>query len=192
MKLIQLRLKNFRCYQEETTIAFDDFTAIIGVNDVGKSAILDALDIFFENIKLDKDDASLNGNRSEVIIACTFSNIPELAVIDELHPTSFLDEHLLNDQGHLEIVKSYNGAIGTPSLRETSARAYHPTRDGVSDLLQLTIAKLRTRANSLAVDLTDVDENKKAPIRSAIREQVGELECRVTNVPLDKEDAKQI
>lgn len=46
MKLHSLKLKNFRGYREETNIVFDDLTVFIGKNDVGKSTILEALDIF--------------------------------------------------------------------------------------------------------------------------------------------------
>jgi predicted ATP-dependent endonuclease of OLD family len=47
MRLIELRLKNFRCYKEEIKIKIDDLTCIIGKNDIGKSTILEALDCFF-------------------------------------------------------------------------------------------------------------------------------------------------
>ena len=47
MKLREIILKNFRGYYAETRITIDDLTALIGKNDVGKSTILEALDIFF-------------------------------------------------------------------------------------------------------------------------------------------------
>ncbi len=60
MKIKKIRIKNFRGYENETTIEFGNLTVFVGRNDVGKSSILEALDIFFnENkgtIKLDKDD----------------------------------------------------------------------------------------------------------------------------------------
>ena len=49
MRLKQLKLKNFRSYKEETVVDFDDLTAFIGKNDAGKSTILEALEIFFNN-----------------------------------------------------------------------------------------------------------------------------------------------
>lgn len=46
MKLRELQLKNFRCF-EELTIKFPtDYTVLIGINGSGKSAILDAIRIF--------------------------------------------------------------------------------------------------------------------------------------------------
>ena len=49
MKLKRLILENFRGYYERTEIDFDDLTAFIGKNNVGKSTILEALDVFFNN-----------------------------------------------------------------------------------------------------------------------------------------------
>ena len=43
MKLIRMRIKNFRCYKKEISIEFDDMTALIGKNDAGKSTVIDAL-----------------------------------------------------------------------------------------------------------------------------------------------------
>jgi DNA repair exonuclease SbcCD ATPase subunit len=45
VKLIELRLRNFRCFRDETSIGFDDLTALVGRNDAGKSTIMDAPDM---------------------------------------------------------------------------------------------------------------------------------------------------
>ncbi len=58
MKLIELRLRNFRCYKNQISISFGDITALIGRNDAGKSTIMEALDIFFNDSSPDKHDAS--------------------------------------------------------------------------------------------------------------------------------------
>lgn len=60
MKLVKVKLKNFRCYQKETSFNIGDFTAFIGRNDCGKSTILDALLIFFDDGVPDSDDARVN------------------------------------------------------------------------------------------------------------------------------------
>lgn len=55
MKLKTITIENFRCYKSPVTIAFDDLTTIVGRNDVGKSTVLEALEIFFNNdvVKID-------------------------------------------------------------------------------------------------------------------------------------------
>ena len=49
MRLKQIKINNFRGYKDETIVDFDNLTAFIGKNDVGKSTILEALEIFFNN-----------------------------------------------------------------------------------------------------------------------------------------------
>ncbi|MBI1183899.1 AAA family ATPase [bacterium] len=58
MKLNKLKLRNFRSYSTEIEFFIDDLNVLIGRNDIGKSSILEALDIFF-NGKPDKDDLTV-------------------------------------------------------------------------------------------------------------------------------------
>ena len=51
MKIKTVKLHNFRSYKD-VTINFDDLTAFVGKNDIGKSTILEALDIFFNESKV--------------------------------------------------------------------------------------------------------------------------------------------
>ena len=48
MKLKKVRLKNFRGYLD-TTFSVDKLNVIIGKNDVGKSTVIDALDVYFND-----------------------------------------------------------------------------------------------------------------------------------------------
>ena len=65
MKLIRVKLKNFRCYKDETTVNIGDLTPLIGKNECGKSSILDALQIFSDDLTPDTDDAASSGDKSE-------------------------------------------------------------------------------------------------------------------------------
>lgn len=49
MKIKNIRIKNFRGYMQETIIDFNDLTVFVGRNDAGKSTILEALDLFFND-----------------------------------------------------------------------------------------------------------------------------------------------
>ena len=80
MKLVELRLRNFRCFRDETSISFDDLTVLVGRNDAGKSTIMDALDIFFNDGCPDKNDASKSGNTTDAAIICVFSDLPDTLV----------------------------------------------------------------------------------------------------------------
>lgn len=67
MKIDSIKLKNFRGYRSETEINFNDLTVFVGKNDIGKSTILEALDIFFNDgkgtIKLEKADANIHESK---------------------------------------------------------------------------------------------------------------------------------
>lgn len=192
MKLARLRVRNFRCFQAETSIDFDDITALVGKNDSGKSSIMDALDLFLNDNDPDKDDASKRGEPKDLTIVCEFTEIPEEIVIDDANPTSLTTECLLNDDGRLEIHKRYSGHLQTPKCVSIEANAVHPTVNGASDLLQLTNPNLKKRAKDLGVNLEGVDPKFNAPIRARIREQIGELGLAPTKVPLNQDNAKKI
>jgi putative ATP-dependent endonuclease of OLD family len=191
MKLASLRIRNFRCYRVETAFDFGDMTAFIGRNDVGKSSVMDALDMFLNDGTPDKNDASKGGDGKDLTIICEFSDLPEKAVIDEDYPTSFLTEHLLNAQGRLEIHKTYSGHIATPKCTSIAAFAMHPTAEGVTDLLQLKNAELKKRAKELNVDLRGADQKINAQLRERIRRSVPDLRLRATFIPLNDENAKK-
>jgi predicted ATP-dependent endonuclease of OLD family len=86
MKLKSLRIRNFRSYNSEITIDIDNLTVFVGKNDIGKSTILEALDIFFNDknavIKLDENDFNKSNFKSgddEIIIAATFTDLPDVS-----------------------------------------------------------------------------------------------------------------
>ena len=138
MKIESLKIKNFRSYREETIIHFDDLTVLVGKNDIGKSTILEALDIFFNDgngvIKIEKTDlniqAAKNGD-SETIITVCFSELPESIIIDSTVQTTLASEYMLNPDGFLEVIKKYKNG-GKPSV---FIRAKHPTNVDCQDLL---------------------------------------------------------
>ncbi len=192
MKLKRLRIRNFRCYQEEVSIDFNDITALVGKNDAGKSTIMDALDIFLNDSNPDKDDASKNGDGSDLTIIGEFEIQSDEIIIDDTIPTSLAEEHLLNSNGLLEIYKKYSGQLQSPKCTDISAFARHPSADGASDLIQLKRNQLRQRANELGVNLENVDQNINKELRSAIRLHVGNLIPTDQLVPLNEENGKKV
>ncbi len=58
MKISRLTLCNFRGYKNVDLDFDQNFNVIIGKNDIGKSTILDALEIFFNNetVKIEMED----------------------------------------------------------------------------------------------------------------------------------------
>ncbi len=60
MRLESVLIKNFRCYRDEVTVAMAELTTFVGKNDIGKSSILEAFEIFFNNdtAKIEPGDAN--------------------------------------------------------------------------------------------------------------------------------------
>ena len=193
MRLVSLTVENFRCYGDSCSIFFDDLTAIVGQNDVGKSALLDALSIFFEVTSPDKDDACKTGDREQMRITCEFDDLPEQLIVDTDYPTTLANEFLLNSHRRLRIRKTYNGTLVNPKTSSIVAIAEHPTVAGYNDLLLLKRAELVKRAGELGIDLEGVDKRKNAPVRSAMwRNMNNNLALQASEIPLDKEGARQI
>lgn len=167
MKLAQVRIRNFRCYRAEFSVAFDALTCIIAKNDAGKSTVLEALDAFFNLEKLDPEDRSVGaGNATPIEITCLFSDVQPVLIVDSDATISPPREHLLNSGGLLEITKRFSGA--SPKCEEVLVTAMHPSADHFNDLFSLTIAQLRRRAQDLGVDLNGVNQTVKSAIRHAI------------------------
>ena len=191
MKLVRLRIRNFRCFKDEIAFDFDDMTAIVGRNDAGKSTVMDALDIFLNDGAPDKNDATKNGDGKDLTIICEFANLPSQVVIDDNVPTTFEAEYLLDTRGFLEIHKTYSGHTATPKCTSIAAYAIHPIAKGVSDLMQLKNPELKKRAKELDVDLNGIDQKVNAQLRQRIRDSVGGLELQPVMVLLNEENAKK-
>ena len=193
MRLIQLKVTNFRCYKDETVIDLDNLVVLVGKNDSGKSSLFDALNIFFdEKAAPDKDDLCVHADNAEIRIACAFTDLPTQLVIDAQYPTDLNSEYLLNSSGFLEIAKVYNCNLAKPKCSGVYARAVHPTASDYGDLLSLTNTKLKQRASSLKVDLSDVNQTVNTELRRAIWRHADDLQRQEVDVELKAEAAKAI
>jgi hypothetical protein len=190
MKLTEIKLKNFRGYRDETSIRFDDFTVLIGRNDAGKSSILDALNIFFNESEIERDDACSQGDANDVRITCVFSNLPENIVLDEQHPTTLEKEYLTRDDGRLEICRVYNCSGAKGKQVRIFAKAKHPNTSGYNDLLGLKIKDLKSRAKDMEVDLSGVNSSIKTDLRQALWSQAKSLDFELLDVDLSLESGK--
>lgn len=194
MKLKAVKIKNFRSYRNEVFIEFGNLTTIVGKNDIGKSTILEALDIFFNEgrgiIKLDKEDinkqAALEGE-NEVIITVCFEELPPNIVIDSTNETTLQSEFLLNANGQLEIIKKYSNA----GREKVFVKANHPTNPLCKDLLQKKDTELRTILGNQ--DIACSDRNRNAVMRAAIWDHYcSDLQLNEIEIEVSKGDTKSI
>lgn len=186
-------MENFRSYQEETIIHFDDLTAFVGTNDIGKSTILEALEIFFNNqiIKIEPEDACVFSENTEVKITCLFTDSPEKIVLDSSSETTLGDEYLLNSFGQLEICKIYDCSKKKPSLK-VFAFANHPSKETIHNLHQLTNQKLRQLIQQLNIPSDQIDTRSNVELRKVIWRNTENLMLNETFIDLSKADAKSI
>lgn len=194
MKIESITLKNFRGYSYETTIEFDKLTAFVGKNDSGKSTILEALDIFFNDgkgtIKIDADDVNVicrSNDDLETIITVVFSELPSEILLDSTVSTTLEDEFLLNIDGKLEISKKYKNG-GAPKVW---VNAYHPTNDICSDLHLKSNNQLKKIVKDHSIDCSDLSTN--SILRKSIWSHYEEnLDLKQIEIDASKSDAKQI
>lgn len=191
MKIKSVTIKNFRGYGVATTVDFNDLTAIVGKNDIGKSTILDALDIFFNDnkgiIKIDKHDINkdcLSKGDNETIISVIFSDLPDEITIDESFKTKLSDQYLLNASGDFEIIKKYKNATTTAKVFIV---ANHPSNTDCNTLLCKKIADLKSIVESNSIGCTN--KSISAVLRRAIWDHYGStLSLQSTEIDVSSKD----
>ncbi|SFH44364.1 AAA ATPase domain-containing protein [Nitrosospira sp. Nsp14] len=192
MKLETVSLKNFRCYKDVMTIQVGKMTTFVGKNDVGKSSVLEALEIFFNNdiVAIEPSDANVNGGSSRVEITCEFSDLPSTLTLDAGAETTLADEYLLSSTGKLKIQKVFDCSVKKP-VAEVFVLAEHPTADGVSNLLELKEKDLQklVRERSLDVGLKGNPSMRRAIWAAADELALAEVPISVSK---GKEDSKRI
>ncbi|GGJ80605.1 putative ATP-dependent endonuclease of OLD family [Anoxybacillus voinovskiensis] len=198
MKLKSLILENFRSYKDRTIINFDDFTALIGKNDVGKSTILEALEIFFnsEIVKIEKSDVCVfNQENFDVTIGCIFSDLPEEIVLDSSAVTNLKSEYLLNENNDLEVLKVYKCNTNSKTISpNVYVRAYHPT-NFKDKLIHLKREELKKIIEQMNIPKEVVNMSSNVSMRQSIYKTVDEnegLNFALQDIQLNKEDAKSI
>lgn len=83
MKLYSFKIEGFRRILS-TEIKFGDATFLIGENNVGKSTVLKALDLFFSNNKPNREDFLIKNHIEEIhvekiVLTATFTKVPREA-----------------------------------------------------------------------------------------------------------------
>lgn len=194
MKIKTIKIKNFRSYKDEVEIEFSDLTAFVGKNDIGKSTVLEALDIFFNDgkgvIKLDKDDINkqaLAVNDTETIISVCFEELPTNIVIDSINPTTLQEEYLFNSNNQLEITKKYSNG----GKEKVFVRANHPTSSSCKDLLLKKNTELQKTIKDNSITCSNQTIN--AVMRAAIWQHYNlELELAEIEIDVTKGETKSI
>lgn len=199
MKIKSLYLKNFRAYRDVKVEFDEDLNVIIGQNDIGKSTILEALDIFFgqEVIKIDITDYNIQADENYIEIGVEFIVDDDFElIIDTTNKTKLNDEYLLNENGFLEILKIYNVSNGKISKEKVYIKAKYPSIYD-TPLINLKINQLQNKLESIKEEINNydkIDRRKSAQIRQALynHDIDDTTEFIVADIDLQKEDGKNI
>lgn len=187
MRLKEVTITNFRGFRGKVCIPIDaNVTGITGKNDVGKTSILEALDIFFEGgeVTIDKDDFNISTQEEFVEIRCVFEGMSDEILLDESNKTTLAAEHLLNNAGELEILKRYKRFSKEPSIFIVAS---HPRTAKFDDLHTLKISDLKKRGADVGVVSGDVaDARKSALWRAAIWGKAQDLDKQECELEISK------
>lgn len=199
----KIYIKNFRGYKEQTIYLHDNLNVIIGKNDVGKSTILEALEIFFNNetVKIDVTDLSKKRNQetdTDITIQVSFQMVAGKSYTIDTIPTYLSNEYLLDSDKYLTIRKVWSASaqtITTKSLK-TYIVADYPQEKFTTPLVNKKITELKRDllAFNNSHDTASVNKTISSHIRQAIYNfsdiQVSDLS--ETLIPIDAEDGKKI
>lgn len=193
MKIRTIGIKGFRGYAKYIQIKVGDLLVLVGKNDIGKSTVLEALDIFFNEgkgtVKLDKEDinkANLAMGDDCIEISVEFEDLPAAIVIDATNETTLADEYLLTETGTLRIIKRYPNA----GKEKVFISAQHPTAHGCGELLLKKNSDLKKILEDQGLECQDKTRN--AELRKAIWNSISNLELKTVEIEVAKIDAKNI
>ena len=193
MKVKTVGIKGFRGYSSYVEFSMSNLLVLVGRNDIGKSTVLEALDIFFNenkgSVKLDEDDinkANIEESDDSVEISVEFDELPESLVLDATNETTLADEYLLTTSGTLKIIKRYKNA----GREKVYIFANHPTAPGCNELLLKKRPELQKLLEEQGLDCND--KNKAAELRRAIRNGQEALDLQEIEIEAAQEGAKEI
>ncbi len=195
MIIRKLYLENFRGYEKIEIPFSDNLNVIIGKNDVGKSTILEALEIFFNNeiVKIEIEDLKV-GAPLQMVIGIAFQvDENKEYLIDPERRTSLKDEYLLNEEGLLEIKKVWDCSKSlTAKSLSTYIVANYLREFSEEPLITLKMPDLKKICTSKGLDESVPDKRVLSNFRKAIYASIPTTEKQKTFIAIDKEDAKKV
>ena len=203
MVISKLYIKNFRGYAEQTIELHKDLNVIIGKNDVGKSTILEALEIFFNNNTIKIDILDLNKKRADkedgdITIQVSFEVDSKKSYTIDTVPTKLSQEYLLDSEGYLTIRKVWNASV--KNITSKSLKTYivsdYPSTKFNNPLICRKISELKGELSLFdsTQDTTSVNKTICSDIRKAIYRfsSINSSDLTETIIPIDAEDGKKI
>lgn len=193
MKIKSVVVNRFRGYEHPVRIELENLRVLVGRNDIGKSTVLEALDVFFNEgkgcVKIDKDDvnkACLSDGQDSIEIEVEFTDLPPKLVIDSSNETTLEQEYLLTTSGTLHVIKRYPGG----GKEKVYIKANHPTNPRCKDLLVKKNPELKKLLEDHGLECAD--KTKNAELRKAIWQGHSDLALEECEIEVAKIDSKSI
>jgi len=122
MKIETLRIENFRSFKDET-IHFDNYTCFVGPNGSGKSTVINALNVFFRQVKdtktdfskLSKEDFHHKIVNDPVKITVTFTDLSDQAKND-------LSDYVRQDKLIITAAAGYDSTVDFAEVKQYGNR----------------------------------------------------------------------
>lgn len=157
---------------------------IVGPNDAGKSHILKALDVFFEESKLGAENVHTGAGPSDyVIIKVSFTDLPPTIELKTEIQTSFESENLLDKSEHLTVIKKYKP--DNQKLDSISLNINDYENEAYSNLTDMKERDLNNRCDELRLSVPKsgagiTNKSKRDAIRQKAEEDdIGKDEVEV-------------
>lgn len=189
MKIKHIRIENFRSFQYED-IPVDPYTCFVGPNGVGKSTVLAALNIFFQEksgsstdvAKLIDEDFYRKQTDKPVRITLTFTELSDAAKTE-------LSDYVRNGELIVTAEATYDSAIASASVRHCGIRMGFESFKSYFDL-----EKSGAKAPELKAAYKDLQQaNEGLPSATSKADQVSALhqyesERKEQCVPIESTD----
>lgn len=175
MELVKIKLENFRAYEDIEINLSKGLQMFVGKNDIGKSTIFEALDIFFNDkdasTKISVDDLNIKArknNNLKASISCCFSIQERDKFYVETIEVNLEKEHLLNSDCHLEVIKEWDFSTGNSPKFVSYLNCYLPNYIP-SEILTAKQTDLKKKVKELGIE-KDVNLTENSSMRIGIFE----------------------
>lgn len=180
MRVHSILARNYRPFAILEEVRLGPLATIVGQNDVGKSSILRALDMFIRG-GTDIGDRDVHNGAAPndvVTIEIAFTSLPEKIELEEGIETTLRDEMLVDENGYVRIRKSYpRGDVAKFSITLVT----HDFQDEpFAGLAVLKEKDLNGRCASVGLDVPKAgrgitNKGKREALRAMAREKGGLL-----------------
>ena len=131
MKIEKLFITNFKGVENRTEINFRDLNVIVGQNDIGKSTISKALDFYFNKPNPSQDDCCYKSKNNIIEFELHLNPNETSIVIDQAIETTLESEGLVNNEGNLQLRRTFDVTNAKPKVETFITRKVYDQYDHI-------------------------------------------------------------